>query len=232
MLEEYLPNSELKMLLSIPHSGTDISPYSNNLIGNHIEDIDFYVHKLINKDVLLENGIGILKSNISRAICDLNRKRSDSFFHWYKNTLGENIYSSVPIEKDYKYWDEYYSKILSYSNKNMLLLDLHSMPSVTKRYHYLRNPFQSKYRPDICISDLSFSKKYGKAIKETFSEEFNTIKINNPYKGGNIIRSFHKHFKSAIQIEINRKLYMDEENKELNNKIDLTNLIISISNFE
>ena len=231
-IEEYKPKGDIKMVVSIPHSGTSLNGYDEYLNSNAIEDIDYFVHKLLNIDVLTKNGIYIVKSNISRSVVDLNRKKSKSFFHWKRNTLGVKNYVKKPIEENYDHWVEYYEILNNISSKDILLVDLHSMPNLTKKYHFNINPFQNKKRPNICISDRKNGLLYGKLIKKIFTNKFEKVSINNPYKGGNITKHFKNIYKNAIQIEINRSLYMCEENKELLKKIDITNLLLDISKLD
>ncbi len=64
------------------------------------------------------------------------------------------------------------------------------------------------------------------------------VRVNDPYKGVELVRAYsdpaeHKH---SLQIEVNRKLYMDEESRERNDGFgklqgDLTRLINGIGGF-
>lgn len=64
------------------------------------------------------------------------------------------------------------------------------------------------------------------------------VRINDPYKGVELVRAYsdpdtHKH---SLQIEVNRKLYMDENSRERNANFhhlqaDLTKMIQAIGNF-
>ncbi len=64
------------------------------------------------------------------------------------------------------------------------------------------------------------------------------VRINDPYKGVELVRAYsdpaeHKH---SLQIEVNRKLYMDETSRERNANFaklqsDITALIAAISNY-
>jgi N-formylglutamate amidohydrolase len=64
------------------------------------------------------------------------------------------------------------------------------------------------------------------------------VRINDPYKGVELVRAYsdpaaHKH---SLQIEVNRKLYMDEDSRERNANFqhlqaDLTKMIQAVGNF-
>lgn len=93
-------------------------------------------------------------------------------------------------------------------------LDLHSMPSLGTREH--RDPGESR-------ADLVISNQDGKSSSKTFfdlaleagrSEGF-LVSANWPYKGGRITEMYGRPHDGwqTIQIELNRKLYMNEETK-------------------
>lgn len=96
-------------------------------------------------------------------------------------------------------------------------LDLHSMPSVGTTEH--RDPGQR--RADIVISDCkgqSAEKEFvDKAILAFVRAGFK-VGYNWPYFGGRVSEQYGKPDQSrhAIQIELNRALYMDEITKKLN----------------
>ena len=64
------------------------------------------------------------------------------------------------------------------------------------------------------------------------------VRINDPYKGVELVRAYsdpteHKH---SLQIEVNRKLYMNEDSREFNANFpklqgDITRLITAISSY-
>jgi len=89
-----------------------------------------------------------------------------------------------------------------------VLVDCHSMPSSGAKA-------ETKHRPDIIIGD-----RYGTScnadISRTLIEQFATLGYNvtrnKPYAGGFITEHYGKPLKGlhAVQIEINRALYMNE----------------------
>ena len=64
------------------------------------------------------------------------------------------------------------------------------------------------------------------------------VRVNDPYKGVELVRAYsdpaaHKH---SLQIEVNRKLYMDEDSRERNEgfatlQANLTRLVSEIAGF-
>ena len=96
-------------------------------------------------------------------------------------------------------------------------IDLHTMPS--------KALLNFKKEPDIVLGD-NFGKSCSIGLPNYFQNVFKengfTVELNNPYAGGFITRNYGNPSKGVhtIQIEINRKIYMDE------NKLSLKNIKI------
>jgi N-formylglutamate deformylase len=95
-------------------------------------------------------------------------------------------------------------------------LDLHSMPSLGTREH--RDP--GERRADIVVSDCkgtSASLKFRDLVVNSYQEAGFKVAINWPYFGGRITEAYGKPNQGveALQIEINRGLYMDEKTKKM-----------------
>jgi N-formylglutamate amidohydrolase len=96
-------------------------------------------------------------------------------------------------------------------------IDLHTMPS--------KALLNFKKEPDIVLGD-NFGKSCCIGLINYFKNIFQgngfTVEVNNPYAGGFITRNYGNPSKGihTIQIEINRKIYMDE------NKLSLKNIKI------
>jgi N-formylglutamate amidohydrolase len=96
-----------------------------------------------------------------------------------------------------------------------LLVDCHSMPSTAVRQSALRNA----HRTDVVIGD-----RYGATcdpdVSTFLAELFNKAGLrtvrNKPYAGGYITQAYGRsgHPKQALQIELNRRLYMNEQTLE------------------
>lgn len=91
-----------------------------------------------------------------------------------------------------------------------ILLDGHSMPSLGRRH--IRTPDR---RADIVPGDLdgaSCDPRLMEAVVEHFRAAGYSVAPNEPYKGGFITRNYGAPLQGvhAIQIEVNRDLYMDE----------------------
>ena len=96
-------------------------------------------------------------------------------------------------------------------------IDLHTMPS--------KALLNFKKEPDIVLGD-NFGKSCSIGLVNYFQNVFQEngfiVEVNNPYAGGFITRNYGKPSQGVhtIQIEINRKIYMDE------NKLSLKNIKI------
>ncbi len=96
-------------------------------------------------------------------------------------------------------------------------LDMHSMPSFGTREH--RDP--GSWRADLVISNQdgkSSSTRFFQLVCQAGRAQGFTVAENWPYKGGRITESYGCPEKGweTIQIELNRKLYMNEYTKRKN----------------
>ena len=250
----YQPKCKPIGLVSIPHAGMTIPldflrflTKDKNAIN---QDVDFKVDELIEKEKLVEKGVVIIIAKIHRACVDLNRIEENAVLNWKKNTLGIDLVTSGPTEKEYKeflsdFHRPYYDSLKNIFDivfkdfvKPIPAIDLHSMPSRPTEYHLKLNPSQNMKRPDLCISDLhgkSCSKAFLKLINDQLVVEGFKIGINDPYSGGNLTKYINQFSTNNVQIEINRSIYMDETRKELlskSNKLKdiLSELILNLFN--
>lgn len=96
-----------------------------------------------------------------------------------------------------------------------ILVDGHSMPSLGRAGH--SDP--GARRADVVPGDIdgtSCDPSITWAVERHFKRHGYTVAVNSPYKGGWITRFFGRprHGVHAIQIELNRDLYMDESTFE------------------
>ena len=243
----YKSNKKIIGLISIPHSGLFVPNEFKKYLISDIEklntDIDYNVDNLIDIDELNYNGIDVIVSNINRVCIDLNRDINNCLLYWNENTKGDKLVIDEPKNKKNlidRYYLPYFNKIYDIYNKvnyKTSIIDLHSMPSKATTYHLLKNNNQNINRPDFCLSDIN-----GKTCSYDFIHNINLdfIKngfkpnINNPYIGGHLTKFFNDNFNvNNIQIEINRILYMNENNKQMKDISFLKKIltIIIIKNF-
>jgi N-formylglutamate amidohydrolase len=92
-----------------------------------------------------------------------------------------------------------------------LVLDCHSFPDQPLPYE-MANPAQQ--RPDICIGtdDFHTPAALTAALVEQFSRAGLSVKLNDPFAGALVpISRYRKDARvSAVMVEVNRKLYMEE----------------------
>ena len=143
-------------------------------------------------------------------------------------SIGTEIYSKKLLWKEAEkrienYYFPYHMhlKQLLIKNKSKfglaIVIDCHSMPSNTQ------TSLGSKHVqiPDIILGDnfgKSCDSRITNFIKSFFLNRGYSVRRNNPYSGGFITQNYGrpKNNFHAIQIEINRSLYMDEHSIQLN----------------
>jgi N-formylglutamate deformylase len=94
-------------------------------------------------------------------------------------------------------------------------IDCHSMKSVGNAM----NADNGERRPDIVVSDragTSADPAFTRWVAGCFGELGYRVTINHPYSGGDIVRRYGAPARGrhSVQVEINRKLYMDERGYE------------------
>jgi len=225
-------------VISIPHSGTHIPPSVTGFLTQDAaamaRDIDPEVHCIIDIEKLNRNGFSVIKTNVHRSIVDLNRPTSTAISYWRKNTAGETLYEiDIPEEQKgillEKFYAPYFEKIflemgrLAEKKSRPLFFDLHSTPSQFPKYYLTKLPQLAGTIPDFCLSNLegkSSSRETIIGLKDSLRKHFREVRINDPFKGGNITQTVHAKFPRAevIQVEILRRLYMKEEVNALNHE--------------
>lgn len=94
-----------------------------------------------------------------------------------------------------------------------LHLNCHSMPSAASRY---ATEFPGELHPDFVVGNRDESTSSGAVARwicEFLRRRGHSVAYNHPYKGVELVRRYgrpaeHRH---SVQLEINRRLYMDEQ---------------------
>jgi N-formylglutamate deformylase len=94
-------------------------------------------------------------------------------------------------------------------------LNLHSMPAVSGR---ISEEGPGKARADFVLGDRDGSTcepGFTAHVAETLRAMGYEVKVNDPYKGVELVRAFSdpKANRHSLQVEVNRKLYMDEKTR-------------------
>lgn len=132
---------------------------------------------------------------------------------------SEEIYRTKPtlaaaherIEQLYKPFHAAIAELIDRTRASFgyaVLVDCHSMPSVSTQQ-------TSTTRPDFVLGDRyggSCSPKLTRIVKDTLTGLGYDVQLNRPYAGGYITEHYGRPARAvhAIQLEINRSLYMDE----------------------
>jgi N-formylglutamate amidohydrolase len=116
-------------------------------------------------------------------------------------------------------------------------VDCHSMPAVGSA----RSPDPGQARPDFAIGDrdgTTCSPMFTEFIVETLRGMGYDVRINDPYKGVELVRRHGDPInrRNSVQIEINRRLYMDEVTLEKNSgfnelKENITALVKALADY-
>ena len=117
-------------------------------------------------------------------------------------------------------------------------VNCHSMPATSS---VISEEGPGVARADFVLGDrdgTTCSPDFTAFVAQTLRDMGYDVRINDPYKGVELVRAYsdpaeHKH---SLQIEVNRKLYMDEDSRERNEGFDklqddLTALVKAIGGF-
>lgn len=206
-------------------------------------DVDRFVDRLY-APVIKSFALPHVKTEWHRYVVDLNRLPDDvdaesveghanppgrftTGLHWIKTTRGTRLMPQ-PISKALhdqlveKYFQPFhlqtqnlYAQFREKGAKEVYHLDAHSMPSKGTKAH--RDPGET--RADIVVSDCegtSCKKEFKDLVMEAYALTGLKVAYNWPYVGGRVTQTYGKPSQGqhAIQVEISRALYMDEETKQ------------------
>ena len=206
--------SNSPLVISIPHSGTDIPQDIDSLcnLAAKREHTDWALPELVAP--LLET---TLVATVSRYIVDVNRfkprtgKATQPIIPRI-DELGHQLFYNYPSKQKQVDWLERYyvpyylhlEKLLNEKlerHERVLLVDLHS---------YDDKLFRTS---DIIIGTRrkqTISEELLEQLQTLFHEEGLSTRVDTPFSGGNIIATFGKHPSiEAVQIEVPYSLYLD-----------------------
>ena len=173
---------------------------SRNAI-DHSMFTQVFDHNTVSEKQMIKYGLGVFPNKIFGKTILKNPLPVS-----YASHMLENYYD--PFHKSLYRQIKHLSNIFGFCYH----IDLHTMPS--------KALLNFKKEPDIVLGD-----NYGKScsfellhyFQNVFKENGFTVEINNPYAGGFITRNYGNPSQGihTIQIEINRKIYMDENKLSL-----------------
>lgn len=151
-----------------------------------------------------------------------------SGFHWVRNSRGD-VLIKKPMKMELhqklvkKYHDAFHRRIEEAAKKikkkfprsPLYHLDCHSMPP----YGTAAHADQGRSRAEVVVSDFngkSASPEFRDFIFGAFQKQGFEVALNWPYQGGRITQRYGKPAERwhTIQIELNRKLYLDEATRK------------------
>jgi N-formylglutamate deformylase len=233
-------NTAVPIILSVPHCGVAFpeelkDDYIPQMIAQP-DDTDWFVNELY--DFVTDLGITIIHAKYSRWVIDLNRSPKSAPLYndgriitgltTATDFFGNDIYTSkdkipaapeIQRRLDNYYWP-YYTKLEELLSKrkaehgNVLLWDAHSIR------HYIPTIREAIF-PDMILGDndkkTADTSLINTALSNLRSGVFG-VNHNNPFKGGHITRYFGKPNENihALQLEMNKILYMDDEENHYN----------------
>lgn len=239
---EISQNENSSIVANVPHSSIFIP---QEFLGDYLlnfEDLkkevkymaDNYTDSLFSE---LLNFSSFIKSNISRIVLDTERFKDEkeepmSKFDMsalYSKTSDGKVLRKIS-EKNEKLlmsiYDNYHQDFTNLVEKSLekngiaLIVDCHSFPNKVREYDI----DQGENRPDICLGTDVFHTPKGleNILKENFEKENFKVKINSPFSGSIVPMKYYKKNKKVISVmvEVNRRLYMNEENFEANDNIN------------
>lgn len=207
-------------------------------------DVDRYVDRLY-APILEKLLIPSVKTEWHRYAVDLNRLADDvdcDSVQGHKNASGKfprGLHWSITTQRERlmpgpmpqgthdaivrKYFEPFHAqvreqlaKIRARTSGMSLHLDAHSMPSLGTKEH--RDP--GEVRADIVVSDCegkSCAPEFKDLVIEAYRSAGFKVAYNWPYVGGRVTETYGRPEENqhAIQVELNRALYMNEETKLL-----------------
>lgn len=211
----------LPILLSVPHAGLKIP--------NEVADFCILQEKDIIRDgdegadeiyLPLESEVGAMViTEVARAIVDMNRseddRRKDGIIKTH-TCWDIPVYSKVPSQEVIqtlieRYYRLYHTDLSRLSVSTKLGVDCHTMAE----YGPPVGPDPGLKRPRVCLSNAegTCSKEWIDSLASCFADTFETeVSINNPFKGGYIIRS-HAKERPWIQLELSRERFLSDKEK-------------------
>ncbi len=236
-----LPSGEpTPVVVEIPHAGTAIDAESMAFTAAPIRavgrDADLFVDRLFEDAPSL--GAASVVANVSRFVVDLNRGRDDfdglavegggpsnlpRGLIWRTTTEGDPVLAQrlSPLELARRlgsYYDPYHAAVRQLLEERRarfgfaILLCAHSMPSQGRRGHADVGVGRADIVPGTRGRTSARAEIIDLVDAEARAAAF-TVKHDDPYRGGYSTQHYGSPADRihAIQVEIARKLYMDED---------------------
>jgi N-formylglutamate deformylase len=234
-----------KLILHIPHAGTDIPDKTGYVVSDAVlNDEILLLTDWFTDDLFSTSDCVPVVANFNRVFCDVERFADDDKevmaavgmgVTYKKCDDGSDLRNVSDELKAYilnKYYQPHHQKLSAavaeqlISNGSALIVDCHSFSNRP----FQRDLSQETTRPDICIGTDSFHTPTG--LIEFSWDFFNgndfSVEVNQPYSGTMVPLEHYQQDSrvSSIMIEINRNLYLDTGSNKKNEHYDKIKLII------
>lgn len=218
----------LPVLISIPHGGAACPAELTDRVAigapELMDDIDPYTGEIFDMGRSVRS---VLRAAVARTFIDLNRPRDDRppanpdgvvktvTIHGIPVYLpgrqpGDDLVERLLAE----HWVPYHERLREAVRDPALelALDCHSMAAVGPDV----GPDTGVPRPAVCIGcaggaacDTATARKFAACIRREFGLPADEVTIDEPFAGGYITRAYGNDPIPWLQVEINRRLYLD-----------------------
>lgn len=235
ILKGEIREMEIPVLIHLPHSSTFIPDAVRNEILLNVDELQSELLRLTDRytdELFMYDDVVIHKNQYSRLVFDPERFRSDSnetmarfgmgaiYTHTADYKVLRKLTDKKREEMMQKYYDPYHASLTEKAQQlldcyeNCLIIDGHSFPEKPL-------PFEedkSSGRPDICIGTCDFHTPEAlvEGMEKFIGNNKMTVRRNFPFAGTMVPLKFYMKDKrvSSVMIEVNRRLYMNEDNGE------------------
>ena len=228
-----------RLVIHLPHSSTYIPDNSGYLVGDDVLNSEILSLTDWYTDELFGNKYdNIAKAPFSRVFCDVERFVDDELEVMSKLGMGvlyEKLDNGKPLRivtpdlRQYvveNYYWPHHQNLLEMVQIQLKIdgfcsiIDGHSFPNIPHE----RELNQDLNRPDFNIGTDPYHTplKLAEESKSYFLERGFTVQINKPYSGSMVpMEYYQKNSKvNSILLEVNRKLYLNENTSEKSNRFD------------
>lgn len=216
-----------EVLLAIPHAGTEIPtdirarmPHGDETL---LREPDLYTDR-----IFAIPGTQMVLTPYSRIIGDCNRAPDELYTEgrlraesvvMLSQADGQDVFETDPDIAELTSWIEKFHKpfhesLSAHMSEAKFLFDCHSLSSVGEAAHI----DAGTARADIVLGNRQYSACSAETthfFRAYFERHGYSVAINEPYPGRYILGTYCSRIATpGIQIEINRKLYLDEKTLE------------------
>lgn len=217
-------STPLPIIISVPHAGLKVPDIVQELTSLSEEQISVDGDEGASEIYNFKDRVhSFFQTDIARAFVDLNRKPLDFSMDGVVKThtcqMQEVYHSPLSRQTIGKMLTQHYypwhAKLAKASLAKGILfgVDCHTMAATAPEI----SPDFGKKRPWVCLSnaDSSCPRSWLDILAQDFKNYFgvNSVEINDPFKGGYIIRK-HSLNLNWIQIELSRAPFADNKEKK------------------